>query len=402
MHSVPELVADGPNPNREMTVEDYDEFFHARVNKHLTILQKVIAYAYTGATLDEAGTWPQPVWGKKTDFGLLNVLHRTLGKYQANFHNRLGGEVALQKMKGTDEWFSEMRKVNNQLANDAAENRAKKSKIAGVVKLDEIVSEVAMIRNGPRVVMTRDGPRDMRLPMTPNPRSGSYIPNSHQARPNATDLSRRPQSMFEQGELRPNPTYARNSESEMEVNLLDETIDCDNPMYDETLDESRGQAQEQDDGDWNLEGSYPNSQVSKSRYLSKPCFRHFEKKDCPGNCGWDHSQEAMHQVMKDRVRILLNSPYVSFEYLESELAKRDRSRSMARNASLTRTFDTWEDNQEPSGLTGSSHSNVTNNMELAHLRSESNYQSPNQFRTRISNGPVVHSPQPVTRPSSSS
>jgi len=411
-------------------VEDYDEFFHARVNKHLTVLQKCLAYAYVGATLAEADTWPEPVWGKKTDFGLLNVLHRTLGKYQANFFNRLGGEEALKKLKSTDEWFSEMRKVNNQLANDAADNRAKKSKIAAVVELDKIVSEVEMKRNGPMVVMTKDGPRDTRLPMTPYPRSGSYDPSSRQSRPNAPDLSRRPQSMYEHNRFRSNPTQVRSAAMESEYeNLLDETIDGDNPMYGDTLDELRRQAQEQEDEDWiwgnsgedstaNLDAVGPYSKPaagggpsgprvlfdpkSKGRDPNKPCFRQFEKKDCPGNCGWNHSQEAMHQVMKDRVRILLESPYVPMEYLETEIAKHKRNRSMARNAALTQTFETWEEDQETSGLAGLSHLEVTNNLEFAQLRSEPNSPAPIPSRPRISSGPVVHSPQPVNRPSSSS
>ena len=59
---------------------------------------------------------------------------------------------------------------------------------------------------------------------------------------------------------------------------------------------------------------------------TKPCFKYFEKRDCPGNCGWDHSQAAMHKLMLERMNIVLDSPFVPLELLKSEIAKREHTK----------------------------------------------------------------------------
>ena len=163
LKSVPTLKANGSNPDREMITADYDKFFHANVNVHLDTLEKVLLYAFQGATVLETESWPKEDYGKGDDYGRVQVLCRSMGQYKMNFENRIGMEN-LKKMKKVDEWFAVMRNINNQLANKAVVLRADDSKIARMVKLDTIEKEIISNRElYPKAVMTRDGPRDTRL-----------------------------------------------------------------------------------------------------------------------------------------------------------------------------------------------------------------------------------------------
>ena len=373
LKSVPPLKADGPNPDREMIVADYDRFFHARVNKHLNTLEKVLIYAFQGATLLETESWPPEPYGKGDDYGRVQVLSRSTGQYKSNFENHIGME-ALKKMKRVDEWFTVMRAINNQLANKAAALRSDDAKIGRSVKLDTIEKEINSRREHPRTLMTRNGPRDVRLPMTPYSRPTidgpapfrSIAPDP--ARPsNIQDYQRQrfgtsvmPESVLTRGDdgfrgRYPDEFYGQDTRVEFEedYNLLEETRDCENPLVVVGLDEVRRQYTqigEENEDDWNwrnfdesfgaLDAMIPTGRspthggqrtlfdhnAVKPCDPTKPCFRHFEKRDCPGNCGWDHSQATMHKLMLERMNIVLDSPFVPLELLKSEIAKREHTK----------------------------------------------------------------------------
>ena len=81
-----------------MITADYDKFFHANVNVHLDTLEKVLLYAFQGATVLETESWPKEDYGKGDDYGRVQVLCRSMGQYKMNFENRIGMEN-LKKMK---------------------------------------------------------------------------------------------------------------------------------------------------------------------------------------------------------------------------------------------------------------------------------------------------------------
>ena len=74
LKSVPPLKANGTNPDREMITADYDRFFHANVNVHLDTLEKVLMYAFQGATVVETESWPKEDYGKGDDYGRVQDL----------------------------------------------------------------------------------------------------------------------------------------------------------------------------------------------------------------------------------------------------------------------------------------------------------------------------------------
>ena len=79
-----------------------------------------------------------------------------------------------------------------------------------------------------------------------------------------------------------------------------------------------------------------------------PCYVHFGNKGCPGNCGFDHSDEAMRKLMQQRVKTMLDSPYVPAEYVEREIALRKRQTAAARMVhSLSKVFEKREEESEP-------------------------------------------------------
>ena len=395
LKSVPTLKASGSNPDREMITADYDKFFHANVNVHLDTLEKVLLYAFQGATVLETESWPKEDYGKGDDYGRVQVLCRSMGQYKMNFENRIGMEN-LKKMKKVDEWFAVMRNINNQLANKAVVLRADDSKIARMVKLDTIEKEIISNRElYPKAVMTRDGPRDTRLPMTPylRPTTAGQPPfRSNASEPNRPlnnqDYQRRRygtaatlDSVISRGDEQflgrfPEEYYPRDTRVEVEddYNLLDETGECQNPLVTEEVRRQYSPFGEENEDEWaygrydesfgafNSMMSFPRSpmpggqktlfdpKAPKPRDPTKPCFRHFEKKDCPGNCGWDHSQAGMHKLMLERMNVILDSPFVPLELLKSEIYKREHGTPQRRNAALAALSPVTEGRSESNDL----------------------------------------------------
>ena len=360
------LKASGPDPDRPMGIKDYDLFFHAPVNKHLQLLEKIFEYAYEGVTVRESRDWPLEPYGKGDNFGQIHICCRSMGQYRANFENYIGIE-ALKAMKTRLEWFKEMRKVNNETANKAAELRSDEARIKEAVKLGEIEKKVQNRREIARAVMTEDGPRDARLPMTPYPRP--TIARTAPFRSSAPELTRQP--FNQSGDYRnrqPGHSFPRNARIEFEddYNLLEETRDCDNPLLAPGLEEVRRQYapfadEDEYDGEWRnfpdgtdvapdamfqpafspVPGGQKPLSDPRARDPNKPCYRHFEKKDCPGNCGWSHSQEAMHKLMLERLDSVLNSPYTPLELLKSEVAKLDSRSPNQHISALNAAMGTW-------------------------------------------------------------
>ena len=338
LSSVPPLKPDGNHAGRELVIADYDRFFHAPVNKHLKMLEKVLEYAFRGAKNEETKSWPKPGYGKDKDFGINRILLTSMQPYQDNFVNRLGMDE-IKAYKSHEELIRELRKVNDDLANKAAKLRADESEIAPAVKLDEVVERLAQKRAAPRVEHTKDGPRDARLPMTPANRTSRY-PG--------------------QGYSKSGQSGARNSMLDTDDSLLDVTANCDNPLWSPGSAQTFSPERETDEDGW---GVYPDEEElgslnamltgrgnpsgtqklydpkARIRDPTRGCWKHFENRNCPGNCGWDHSNEAMQKLARERVAIVLNSPYVALENLRRELDKKDSERARSpRNASLSMVF----------------------------------------------------------------
>jgi len=392
----------GPS-KREMVLADYDHHFHAAVAKHADYLEKALSYAYLGATLEETKFWPAENYGKGIEYGQIQVLCTTLGIYRENFQNRIGLEN-LKNMRKREDWFKEIRRCNDELANLAAKHRANAAEIAPTEKLDDIVREVESKRNAPRVLLTKDGPRDVRLPNTPYPR-----PSGGQQRYPPRDF--RP----------PLPSSGRAAELESvsEMWNVDETFNCDNPLFEEGMMELRRQGIEPDpdveEDEWrwrifdqeqtaalnamNQQGKPHVAGSPKALYdpkakeeSMKPCYRHFQKRDCPGNCGFTHGQEAMQKLMRERLNSILDSPYTPLEYVEQEIARRRQRNGGAMVASLSRAFGTEPAEVDPSDFIN----------ELSQLTGMQSPGSRNDGHYPVAPSSANHSPAPVFPRSSSS
>lgn len=392
----------GPS-RREMVLVDYDLHFHAAVSRHVDYLEKAFNYAYLGATLEETKFWPAENYGKGVEYGQIQVLCKTLGIYRENFQNRIGLEN-LKHMKRRDEWFKEIKRCNDELANLSAKLRANAAEIAPMEMLDDIAREVESKRNAPRVLLTKDGPRDMRLPNTPYPRPAG----------NSNGAPAAGQQRYPSRDFRPAaPSFGRAAELEF-VNELwngDETFSCDNPLFDEGMMELRRQGIEPDPGmdeeEWKwrifdqeqaatLNAMYqpgkPHVAGSpKALYdpkakeePEKPCYRHFQKKDCPGNCGFTHNQEAMQKLMRERLNAILDSPYTPMEYVEQELARRRQRNRGATVASLSRAFGTESAEVDPTDFVN----------ELSQLTGMQSPGSRNDGHYPVAPSSANHSPAP--------
>jgi len=335
--AVPRLKPDG-GYERELELRDYDKYFHAPVNKHLNTLERVLEYAFRKSTRDETESWPEPGYGKGDDFGIVRILLKTLDPYQDNFVNKIGmGEI--KSWKTTGEFFRAVRRINDDVANESARTRKKDSEMKPGLKLGQVADEINQKRAAPRVEHTRDGPRDARLPMTPANRTNRY-PG--------------------QGYPRPDRSSGRNAMLDAEDSYLDVTANCDNPLWSPQSRDLLSPERETDEYGWGIfpeeeESGYLNAMQSgrgphagaqrlydpkaTPRDPTRGCWRHFESKSCPGNCGWDHSNEAMQKLGREKMNALFNSPYMPLESIlrEGERRKAERAHS-PRNASLTMVF----------------------------------------------------------------
>ena len=152
---------------------------------------------------------------------------------------------------------------------------------------------------------------------------------------------------------------------------MNETGDCDNLFLGCVADEFSPQLlqyTETDEDVWNW--NYPNEESSgaldavfqpvrfpnpgaqnalhdptqpKPHVPLNPCFRHFQKKDCPGNCGWYHCQVSMQKHRLERLEMVLNSPFTPLELIKSEIVKQEQ-RSLPRSKkSAILAAETWEE-----------------------------------------------------------
>ena len=360
LEAVGKLQALGSDPSRPMLIADYDKFFHAPVNKHLDTLSRVLDYAKCGALVTETQYWPKEVPAVKDDYNMVQLLHTTLGNYKENFSNAIGAEI-LKKMVKSEEWFRTIKALNQKLSLKAAALRSNESLIKPMVKLEEIERRVD---NRHRAIVTKDGPRDPRLPMTPFTGAQKTQPAF---RPN---YGRYPV------ETSRGPPPNRNSKVEFEeeeINLLDDTANCDNPLlspigkHDESLDTEEQEVEHHQMEEWYrsdpaafldamLHTQRTGGQTGQKLFDPKarpaastpagPCWKHFETKSCPGppSCRFDHSLPAMQQLAHEKVKMVVNSPFVPVELLKTEMAKRE-SIGFKRNAPLHATTEVQEDHE---------------------------------------------------------
>jgi hypothetical protein len=143
--------------------------------------------------------------------------------------------------------------------------------------------------------------------------------------------------------------------------LLDVTANCDNPLWSPDSEDAFSPERETDEDGW---GIYPEEEEygslsavmpgrgnpngtqklfdpkARIRDPTRGCWKHFENKSCPGNCGWDHSNEAMQKLAREKMNAVFNSPYVPLENIRRELDKRESERARSpRNASLSMVFN---------------------------------------------------------------
>ena len=364
VNSVPKLKAEGTDPDRPMSIEDYDKRFHAVVNKQLDTLEKIMELAYLGATLAEVKEWPGAGWGKGDMYGVNRILMDCFSPYKDNFLNQIGMEN-LKAMKTSEEFFAALKKANNSNANRASRLRADMAEIAPMVKLGDIVTSVDdRRRRAPNVLMTRDGPRDVRLPMTPAVSARMPYPSAGQSRSTGPDLARRTHFPADPGRYRPHTTFGRAAVMEYEEDFTEDDLNCTNPLYYDTAEEIPKQTatfpdmdvdswvwgdQDEDESVDALDAISPNrppyspgvgqktlyDPKAKPRDSSKPCFKYWQDKtSCPGNCGWDHSPAAMQQLTRDRLKQLTQSWAVPPELLKRELGSMEQNRNQPRYAQL--------------------------------------------------------------------
>ena len=129
------------------------------MNKHVETVEKTFELIDLGATLEETRHWCKDHgYGKGDDFGRVGLCVWSLSPYNKHFENQIGMGV-LKSMKGPEDWFLEMRKINNHLAKIAGDLRAAQAGITPAVKLEDIAKRVDESRFkslGPRAVLTKD------------------------------------------------------------------------------------------------------------------------------------------------------------------------------------------------------------------------------------------------------
>ena len=387
--SIPRLKASGRDSDRDMVTRDYDKFFHAQVTKQIETAEKVLELAYTGATVWETRFWPKPIYGKEKDYGLLKIILKTCGKYEENFQNYITMEK-LKNFTSTDELFSTMRSINDKMSAKAERLRADDAQIGKSTPLNEIFSEIDDLRKNPNAILTRDGPRHANLPMTPFTAPSNSGTSRFQPRTFGGD--RRQGQSNDSNRNRSYEQFGRNSRIRIEIpegeSLDDSLFDCVNPLLSPPP-EQRNQQFAQDDqfefdscwgpfeendnvaelnaawqpGKPTIAGP-PNKTLydpkAKKTDPTKPCFRHFEG-ECPGNCGWDHSHDAMVRLANERLTSVLKSRFIPYERLKAEVAKlENQSRTGARVASFVTPDDLgeWKDSDYKSADSGPSLSRV--------------------------------------------
>ena len=361
LEAVGKLQALGPDPNRPMLIADYDKFFHAPVSKHLDTLRRVLEYAKCGALLTETQYWPKEAPAVKDDYNMVQLLHTTLGNFKENFSNAMGAEI-LKRMIKSEEWFRAIKALNQEFSLKAAALRSNESLIKPLVKLEDIERRVDSTRY--RAIMTKDGPRDPRLPMTPF--TGAQKPQP----------VFRPAFGRQPVETSRGLPPSRNSKveyeyEEEEINLLDDTANCDNPLLspigkqEESIDMETREEEHRHLDEWYrsdpaafldamIHTQRAGGQTGQRLFDPKarsatpgpigPCWKYFETKNCPGppTCRFDHSLPAMQQLAHEKVKMVVNSPFVAVEMLKTEMAKRESS-GFKRNVPLHATAEVEEE-----------------------------------------------------------
>ena len=356
--SVPPLRASGRDPDGEMVIQDWDKRYHANVNKHVDILEKVIELAYVGATVRETMFWPKPVYGKDKDFGLLRVILKTFGRYQENFENYLTMDK-LKTYTSTDELFRAVRVINDKNAAKAEQLRVDDAQIGKCTPLNDIFSEIESHRKSQTSILTRDGPRHANLPMTPF--TGATRTGATGFQPRNFGGDRRQNQPGEHNRNRSYENFGRNARLRVElpeyVDLDDSVSDCVNPLFSPPPEKRGPDDQSEYESCWGAVGEddtavlsaawQPNkptiADMPKSLYdpkakktdPTKPCFRHFDG-ECPGKCGWSHDEDVMSVLGKERLASVIKSRFVSKELIKAEVAKwENRPKFGARVASFS-------------------------------------------------------------------
>jgi hypothetical protein len=368
-NSVPLLKPRGPNPERPMEVDDYDLCWHAAMNLHIDTLEKVFTLMVLGATLKETQYWPVEGHAKAPSFGRVQIIMKTFGPYREILTSCIGGAEQLKTFKTPDAIFTELRRVNNRLANVAEDLRAEKNKMKPQKKLDDYIPDNRDRRRPPTQVMTKDGPRDVRLPATPYPSSKPQYSERVQSRATAPVFARRDRPTDQTGRYRP---FNRSSVLETDHNHPDDTFNCDNPLLDSHGDFRKlplSPIDQEDDGeeDWHVEESVGNLDViGQSRFpfqggqklyeptkgakpdSTKPCFKFFGGTCQDGKaCGWSHNLEHMSQLMDEKLDEIFNSKFFVPEKIKARLYNRSSNAPTTnRNASLTRVFSSSETDNE--------------------------------------------------------
>ena len=392
--SIPRLKASGRDSDRDMVIRDYDRFFHGQVTKQIETAENILELAFTGATLAETMYWPKPVYGKDKDYGLLRVILKTCGKYQENFESYITMEK-LKAFTSTDELFNIMRTFNDRMSAKAEQLRVDDAQIGKSTPLNDIFSEIDDIRKNPTAILTKDGPRHANLPMTPFTAPSNSGASRFQPRTYAGD--RRQGQPIDSNRSRPYENFGRQARIKVELpeeeDLDDSLFDCVNPLLSPPP-ERRSQQSAQDDqfeydsiwGSNEVDGDVaelnaawqpgkptiagpPNKSLfdpkAKKTDPSKPCFRFFEG-DCPGNCGWDHSHDAMIRLANERLTSVLKSRFIPYERLKAEVAKlENQPRTGARVASFVTPDDLgeWKDSDYKSADSGPSFSRVVSSSQ---------------------------------------
>ena len=273
--------------NWEMTTRDYDIQLFGNVVEFLRKARGLYDLIHQDVPENVSAKWPMKYWGKGEDIGLLKIVHGQLGKYAKKFTTLMGGETSLKELKqgkeAVESYFKLLEAANQKMCGYAVEEKRREAEHQEAINLREIQNMVKDLKQAKReenknnFIKSVERDMDDEADHMEYEREGFSESEEYSIRAMTTTPFKRPD--FRQGT---NPTILKRG------------------------DNSPG---------------LKRSATDTGEALG-PCFAEF-KKGCPdkANCKYNHSDQAMEQLMYSEVRRIALSKYCTKPKLQDAVIR---------------------------------------------------------------------------------
>jgi hypothetical protein len=119
-------------------IEGYDEQLHAAVNVLVEEVRDVYEMIEAGSAAQERRLWPEPIWGKASNEGLLRLVHALLGRFADNFQAAMSLSK-IEKFKSLEEYLTALASINDDRCTEAKKLREMDSSDQPFTKVTELV-----------------------------------------------------------------------------------------------------------------------------------------------------------------------------------------------------------------------------------------------------------------------